>query len=743
MIPKETVLRGLNPVDFTYAVILMNVKTTTTFADGTLHVQTPVGTTAVNVYKDSHQKPHSGILLRTTAKLLISPLGYSFLLADIDECQQNASICGPNGSCINIKGDYHCKCKTGFAKSVKDDKKLCRDIDECTTNPTNPCDQTAKCKNYPGKYQCICPTGHFEYNDVVHGGKDATKCKAISIPVPSENNCSNEQELLALLDVLMGQMKTESEKQRHRTVSEMMKLVEDFLRLLAFILPSGLSSMYSKATELAMEIRGAGSQNQSPAQLLQSKTKMELNWEVASKGGEAFNMVGLLTYQGLESMLSDALIEGKEWEQFEKSPQWTQMVGKPSYKVLSWVASAFVGHNETELLSSPVTLTFNHEPPKSKESKMICAFWKLVNDSGLWSEDGCTRLNSSTATSTHCQCTHLTSFAVLMAFYDVEDRGLDVITKIGLVISLVCLFLSILTFLFCRAIRGIRTTIHLHLCLALFAAYVIFLLGAGNRSNMTACAIVAGLLHYFFLSVFCWMLLEGVELYLMVVQVFKTHSLKHRHIYFAGYGLPAIVVGISAAIKSKGYGSKECWLVRDGGFLWSFLGPVSFIIMVKPNIHTDQFLLPSLLEAILQTFFAFSIKVLSSLDFVKTAANGLTEKFADINPDMSKLKKQRVLTITAIAQLCILGTTWIFGMFQFSDHTLIMSYIFTILNSLQGLFIFLLHCLLKKQVRDDYVRWFCRVKPTKGHSSDKYSDFSSTTGSNTLRAQKSFKESGM
>lgn len=75
--------------------------------------------------------------------------------------------------------------------------------------------------------------------------------------------------------------------------------------------------------------------------------------------------------------------------------------------------------------------------------------------------------------------------------------------------------------------------------------------------SQTACAIVAGLLHYFFLSAFCWMLLEGVELYLMVVQVFKTHALKHWHLFLVGYGLPAIVVGISASVYSEGYGTNK------------------------------------------------------------------------------------------------------------------------------------------------------------------------------------------
>uniref|UniRef100_A0A670Y245 Uncharacterized protein n=1 Tax=Pseudonaja textilis TaxID=8673 RepID=A0A670Y245_PSETE len=356
------------------------------------------------------------------------------------------------------------------------------------------------------------------------------------------------------------------------------------------------------------------------------------------------SVVGLLSYQNLGSILLSADIEGNDWKQVGKSKQFMKETSKSNYKVLSKVVSAFVGHNETAALSSPVTFSFNHPKPESKpDAKVICAFWKPTDRGGHWSQKGCERLNTSTANRTYCRCNHMTSFAVLMAFYDVEDWGLSVITKVGLVVSLICLFFSILTFLFCRAIQGIRTTIHLHLCLSLFAAHVIFL-GTGIS--------IAGLLHYSFLCVFCWMLLEGVQLYLMVVQVFNTHSLKHWHTFLVGYGTPAVLVGISAAINSKGYSSRNCWLSRESGFLWSFLGPVSFIIVVMLNVLSC----------------------------------------------VPNLFSYRMFTITAIAQLCILGITWIFGLFQFSNQTLVLSYLFTIFNSLQGLFIFLLHCVLKKQV---------------------------------------------
>lgn len=68
---------------------------------------------------------------------------------------------------------------------------------------------------------------------------------------------------------------------------------------------------------------------------------------------------------------------------------------------------------------------------------------------------------------------------------------------------------------------------------------------------------MAGVLHYLFLSAFCWMLLEGMELYLMVVQVFRIHNLKHWHHVLVGYGLPAVIVGIAAAINPQSYGTEK------------------------------------------------------------------------------------------------------------------------------------------------------------------------------------------
>lgn len=52
---------------------------------------------------------------------------------------------------------------------------------------------------------------------------------------------------------------------------------------------------------------------------------------------------------------------------------------------------------------------------------------------------------------------------------------LQMMTYLGLSLSLLCLLVCILTFSMIRAIQSPRTTIHLHLCISLFLAFLIFL----------------------------------------------------------------------------------------------------------------------------------------------------------------------------------------------------------------------------------------------------------------------------
>lgn len=54
----------------------------------------------------------------------------------------------------------------------------------------------------------------------------------------------------------------------------------------------------------------------------------------------------------------------------------------------------------------------------------------------------------------------------------------------------------------------------------------------------------------------------------------------------------------------------------------------------------------------------------------------------------------------AIVLVFLLGLTWTFGLLYLNQESVVMAYIFTVLNSLQGLFIFVFHCVQNEKVRE-------------------------------------------
>ncbi|KAB1268088.1 Adhesion G protein-coupled receptor L2 [Camelus dromedarius] len=239
-------------------------------------------------------------------------------------------------------------------------------------------------------------------------------------------------------------------------------------------------------------------------------------------------------------------------------------------------------------LTDPVLFTLPHIDPDNYFNAN-CSFWNYSERTmmGYWSTQGC-KLVDTNKTRTTCACSHLTNFAILMAHREIAYKDgvhellLTVITWVGIVVSLVCLAICIFTFCFFRGLQSDRNTIHKNLCINLFIAEFIFLIGIDKTKYMIACPIFAGLLHFFFLAAFAWMCLEGVQLYLMLVEVFESEYSRKKYYYVAGYLFPATVVGVSAAIDYKSYGTeKACWLHVDNYFIWSFIGPVTFIILLN------------------------------------------------------------------------------------------------------------------------------------------------------------------
>ncbi|XP_040927782.1 adhesion G protein-coupled receptor L3 isoform X12 [Betta splendens] len=355
----------------------------------------------------------------------------------------------------------------------------------------------------------------------------------------------------------------------------------------------------------------------------------------------------------------------------------------PNYSVIvnSPVITASINKESNKVyLSEPVVFTVKHLQEHSEENfNPNCSFWSYSKRTmtGFWSTQDC-RLLATNRTHTSCSCTHLTSFAVLMAHVEVKKTGsmhdllLDVITWVGILLSLVCLLICIFTFCFFRGLQSDRNTIHKNLCISLFIAESLFLVGINRADQPIACAVFAALLHFFFLAAFTWMFLEGVQLYIMLVEVFESEHSRTKYFYLAGYGVPAVIVAVSAAVDYRSYGTdRVCWLRLDTYFIWSFIGPATLIIMLN-------------------------------VIFLGIALYKMFHHTAILKPDSGCLDNIKSWVIGAIALLCLLGLTWAFGLMYINESTVIMAYLFTIFNSLQGMFIFIFHCILQKKVRKEY-----------------------------------------
>uniref|UniRef100_A0A4W3J3L4 Adhesion G protein-coupled receptor L3 n=1 Tax=Callorhinchus milii TaxID=7868 RepID=A0A4W3J3L4_CALMI len=351
--------------------------------------------------------------------------------------------------------------------------------------------------------------------------------------------------------------------------------------------------------------------------------------------------------------------------------------------VNSQVVSAAINKESNRIyLNDPVVFTLKHADLKNNFNPN-CSFWSYSKHTmtGYWSTQGCRKLGSN-KTHTTCSCNHLTNFAVLMAHKDVKlsdpvhELLLEVITWVGILISLVCLLICIFTFCFFHGLQSDRNTIHKNLCISLFVAELLFLIGINLTDQPIACAVFAALLHFFFLAAFTWMFLEGVQLYIMLVEVFESEHSRRKYFYLVGYGVPALIVAVSAAVDYRSYGTTTaCWLRRDTYFIWSFIGPATLIIMLN-------------------------------VIFLGIALYKMFHHTTVLKPESSCLDNIKSWVIGAIALLCLLGLTWAFGLMFINDSTVIMAYLFTIFNSLQGMFIFIFHCVLQKKVRKEYGRCF-------------------------------------
>ncbi|XP_041872432.1 adhesion G-protein coupled receptor G6 isoform X6 [Corvus kubaryi] len=370
----------------------------------------------------------------------------------------------------------------------------------------------------------------------------------------------------------------------------------------------------------------------------------------------------------------------------------------------SFVVACSIGNLTIQDLQDYVKVTIKHTKTQ-EDPKPTCVFWDMNKNGGNggWNPAGCQVDAESNENETVCLCNHLTHFGVLMDLQRTvtqidpqNTKVLTFITYIGCGISAIFSAATLLTYIaFEKLRRDYPSKILMNLSTALLFLNLIFLLDGWIASFDIdgLCIAVAALLHFFLLATFTWMGLEAVHMYIALVKVFNTYIRRYiLKFCIIGWGLPALVIAIVLASANtnashiygkelygrdaNGQGGDDfCWIKNEVVFYVTCAG--YFGIMFLMNV-------------------AMFIVVMVQI----CGRNGKRTN--------RSLKEEILRNLRSVVSLTfLLGMTWGFAFFAWGPLTLPFLYLFSIFNSLQGLFIFVFHCAMKENVQKQWRRHLC------------------------------------
>ncbi|XP_063787775.1 adhesion G protein-coupled receptor E1-like isoform X2 [Pseudophryne corroboree] len=545
-------------------------------------------------------------------------VGNTFTCEDIQECRDGSHRCGQLTKCRNLRGGYFCECASGtrrgnetqFCPTGNKAENVCTDIDECRES-SSICGPNSDCTNTFGSYVCTCRSG---YRNISNTCYEMPKCKSnftnpeelvlCAMLNTSDAVCSVLQNTFNLLEVSCQTYKNFRTKEE--AVKEFTKVVDNLTQIIVKSpLPSALTrdqrgifgttflsnvetivllsftdfprsqNISTSGIDLSMKAsRDYCSRGVQSIILNLSDNIMEVPCSLVSgdRDGAIF-----ITYKGLESTLNGNILTTQDPEDNRKSV------------IISRVVTGAIANPARVNFHSPVIFRLSHVETLKPFHKSICVFWS--SDLYGWSNTDCitTSYNNDYTT---CSCFHFSSFAVIMAPHDTavikKHHGLTIVSHIGLSISLLFLCLSLLTFIICRSLRTAHTSVLTALCGCLFLGQLLVTVGLNQTSNKVLCSVIAGGIQFLFLCAFCWMFIESILLFMTVRNLQALNYMTSQGSNFpkmclVGFGIPAVIVGISAAVHPHEYGTETyCWLSTD--LVWSFLGPVCVFIIVNTTL---------------------------------------------------------------------------------------------------------------------------------------------------------------
>uniref|UniRef100_A0A8C5MLB0 Uncharacterized protein n=1 Tax=Leptobrachium leishanense TaxID=445787 RepID=A0A8C5MLB0_9ANUR len=407
--------------------------------------------------------------------------------------------------------------------------------------------------------------------------------------------------------------------------------------------------------------------------------------------------VSLPDYDGEEDSSGDCYVNAVSMSYQPKNGSFNSQYGSQDTSMQGYY---LVGEIMTKVLivgdrnyhDANINMTFKcTEAPCDEKSQ--CVFWDFL--SNMWSTEGC--ITQVTNGITKCDCNHLTSFAVLMSNSDEPDdpqntQALDIITRVGLAISILSLIICIVFQLILLSSSGNLTASYRHISTLNISAFLLIsnisFLASSFLDPVTQndiCVAFTFCTHFSTLAFFCWTMVQGLFLVCRLVFVFH-HVTKREFVGLSvvlGYLCPIIIAMATYLVYSptKNYRKHDaCWLNISSGATLVFTIPV--IIIMSVNVLVLIVVIRKLLRP--------------------SISEGGGE-------DEEAVKKMVKAIVFCTPQF---GLTWAIGIpLLTKGNSLVLKYMFVLLNPIQGFFILLFTCLLDKKATDLIKKRFRKTSP--------------------------------
>ncbi|KAF2367790.1 GPCR family 2 secretin-like [Trinorchestia longiramus] len=278
----------------------------------------------------------------------------------------------------------------------------------------------------------------------------------------------------------------------------------------------------------------------------------------------------------------------------------------------------------------------------------------------------------------------------------------SIVSTVLMSLSIVCLFLHIIIFLLLYEDRKLHSLNLFSMTCALCVAEIFFVFGANLCRTYSVCYFLSIMVYYFFMAAFLWMNVISSD----ICKTFnsnglRTHALKSFTKYsLYAWGIPALMVLCAMTVDTvagqstvaPAFAEHGFWFGTLGGLLLFFVIPVELLFLV----NTIMFIISA--NEIRKQKRVGKIASMSSSKVKpkKGSAHVANEKeerkiyrlitgkvkktIYDHEEDIKKLKLDACLAL-------LMGIPWIFAVLE--NVSVVFEYLFSIVISLQGAFIFL------------------------------------------------------